>query len=78
MRRMLQPPYSHYLAPSDFYLFPTVKEKLERTQVAGEDQFLESLQAILRGIDQEELNGVFQAWVPRVQEVSEGNRDYVR
>jgi hypothetical protein len=29
----------------------------------------------LRGIDQEELNRVFQAWVQRVQEVSEGNGD---
>jgi hypothetical protein len=29
-------------------------------------------------IDQEELNGVFQAWVRRVQEVSQSNRDYVR
>jgi transposase len=60
MCRMPQPPYSPDLAPSDFYLFPTVKEKLERTQVADESQFLESLQAILRGIDREELNRVFQ------------------
>jgi transposase len=77
MRRMPQPLYSPDLAPSDFYLFPTVKEKLERTQVADEDQFFESLQAILRGIDQEELNRLFQAWVWRVQKVSEGNRDYI-
>jgi hypothetical protein len=40
-----------------------VKEKLEGTQVADEDQFLESLQAILRSIDREELNKIFQAWV---------------
>jgi transposase len=62
MRRMPQPSYSPDLAPSDFYLFSTVKEKYERTQVADEDQFFESRQAILRGIDQEELNRVFQAW----------------
>jgi hypothetical protein len=31
----------------------------------------------LRGIDLEELNIIFQAWVRRVQEVSEGNGDYV-
>jgi transposase len=77
MRRMPQPPYSHDLASSDFYLFPTVKEKFERTQVADEDQFFESIQAILRGIDQEELNKVFQAWVQRVQEVSKGNGGYL-
>jgi hypothetical protein len=54
-----------------------VKEKLKRTQVADEDQFFESLQEILRGLDREELNRVFQAWVGRVQEVSEGNGDYL-
>jgi hypothetical protein len=36
---MSQPPYSPDLAPSDFYLCPTMKEKLERTQVADEDKF---------------------------------------
>jgi hypothetical protein len=40
--------------------------------MANEDQFLESLQEILRDIDQEELNSIFQAWVRRVQEVSQG------
>jgi hypothetical protein len=77
MRRMPQPPYSPDLAPSDFYLFPTVKEKLERTQLDDEDQFFESLEAILRGIDQEELNRVFHAWVERVRKVNEGDGDYV-
>jgi hypothetical protein len=40
MHHMSQSPYSPNLASSDFYLFPTMKEKLERTQVADEDQFL--------------------------------------
>jgi histone-lysine N-methyltransferase SETMAR len=61
MRRMPQPPYSPDLTPNDFYLFSIVKEKLERTQVADEDQFCESLQTIVRGIGREELNRVFQA-----------------
>jgi hypothetical protein len=39
MWRMPQPPYSPDLASSNFYLFPTVKKKLERTQVADQDQF---------------------------------------
>jgi hypothetical protein len=40
-----------------------VKEKLERIQVAAENQFFECLQEILRSIDQEELNDVFQTWM---------------
>jgi hypothetical protein len=78
---ILRMPYQSYspdLAPSDFYLFPTVKGKLERIQLADKDQLFECLQEILRYLDQQELNTIFQAWVSRVQEVSEGNRDYVR
>jgi hypothetical protein len=53
-------------------------KKLERVQVADEDQFLECLQEILKSIDQGKLNGVFQAWVQQVQEISQDNEDYVR
>jgi hypothetical protein len=75
--RMLHPPYLHDLASIDFYLFPTINEKLERIQLADEDQFFECPQEVLRDIDLEELNTVFQAWMRRVQEVSECNGDYV-
>jgi histone-lysine N-methyltransferase SETMAR len=74
---MSKPPYLPDLAPRDFYMFPTVKEQLERIQLADENQLFESLQAILNGLDHEKLNAVFQAWVQRVQEVSEGNIGYV-
>jgi hypothetical protein len=66
------PAYSPDLAFSDFYMFLTIKEKLERIQVADEDQFLESLQEISRSIDQEELNDVFQACVQRIQKARQG------
>jgi hypothetical protein len=69
--------YSPNLATSDFYLFSTVKEKFERIHLADEDQFFECLQGVLRGLDRQELNRVFQASVRRVQEVSEGNGGYV-
>jgi hypothetical protein len=54
-----------------------VKEEFSRTQVRDEDLFFASLQAILRGIEQEELEKVLQAWAGRIQEFSEGNGDYV-
>jgi hypothetical protein len=40
MHRMIHSPYLPDLAPSYFYLFPTVKEKLERMQMIDEDEFL--------------------------------------
>jgi hypothetical protein len=70
---MSDQPYSHNLATSDLYLFSTVKEKLERIHLADEDQFVECVQGVLRGLDQQKSNRVFQASVRRVQEVSEGN-----
>jgi hypothetical protein len=61
MYRMLHTSYSLDLASSGFYSFPIMKEKLERIQVADEDPFFEPLQHILRDIDQEKLNNIFQA-----------------
>jgi hypothetical protein len=75
---MPHPPYSPNPASSYFYLFPTVKERLERIQLGDEDQFFECLQEFLRDLDQPELNTIFQAWVRRVQWESKGNGDYVR
>jgi hypothetical protein len=75
--RMPHSAYSLYLAFNDFYLFPRVKAKLERIQLADEDQFFECLQEVFKGIDLDKLNTVFQACVHRVQEVSEGNGDYI-
>jgi hypothetical protein len=40
MQRMPHQFCLHNLAYSDFYLFLTMKEKLERIRVADEDQFL--------------------------------------
>jgi hypothetical protein len=54
-------PYSPDLASSDFYLFLTQKEKFERIEIHGEDQLFECMQEILSALDQQELNGVFQA-----------------
>jgi hypothetical protein len=59
-------PYSPDLAPSDLNLFLTVKEKLERIYLIQEHSFFECLQEIVKDIDQNELNGIFQAWVRRV------------
>jgi hypothetical protein len=69
--------YSPNLATSDLYLFYTVKEELERIHLADEDQFFECLQGVSRGLDQQELNRVFQASVRRIQEISECNGGYV-
>jgi hypothetical protein len=59
IRRMPHSRYLSNIASSGFYLFPIVKEKLERIQVADEDQFFERLQEIPRSLDQQDLNSFF-------------------
>jgi hypothetical protein len=77
-RCMPCPPYLLDFASSGFYLFPTVKEKLERIQVIDRDQLCDCLQEILAGINHDELNQVFRAWVQQVQELSQGIGDDLR
>jgi hypothetical protein len=77
MIRMPQPPYSPDLAPSDFYLFGTVKNRLEQIQASDADDFFEQLTEILNSISPEELERVFAAWIDRIRQVSEGNGEYL-
>jgi hypothetical protein len=77
MIRMPQPPYFPDMAPSDFYLFGPVKNRLEQIQASDADDFFEQLEAILSSISVEELERVFAAWTDRVRQVSEGNGEYL-
>jgi hypothetical protein len=73
MGSMPYPPYSPELAPNDFYLFPTVKERLEYASITDEDQLFEELHTILRSIPKEELERLFEAWRERVPNANQGN-----
>jgi enolase len=65
------------LAPSDFYLFSAVNDRLERIHtVDGDDLFEQSLE-ILQKIPIDELDRVFTAWIDRVHKVSKQNGDYI-
>jgi hypothetical protein len=72
---MPKPPYSPDLAPSDFSLFSTVKNRLEKTNTVDGDDLFEQLSEMLPAIPIDELEPVFTAWIDRVREVSEGNCD---
>jgi crotonobetainyl-CoA:carnitine CoA-transferase CaiB-like acyl-CoA transferase len=61
MSRMPQPPHSPDLAPSDFYLFPTAKNRLERIHTVDGDDLFEQLLEILQAIPVDELERVSPA-----------------
>jgi histone-lysine N-methyltransferase SETMAR len=56
MTWLQHPPYSPDLAPSHFYLFPTIKEKLKGVQMPGEEDLFYRLQEILNSISSKELD----------------------
>jgi hypothetical protein len=59
MPPMPQPSYSLDLAPNDFYLFPTVKNRLERIHTVDGDDLFEQLLELVPVIPVDELDRVF-------------------
>jgi histone-lysine N-methyltransferase SETMAR len=77
MSGMPQPPYCPDLAPSDFYLFTTMEDRLDKIHMVDGDDFFEQLSEILQEIPIDESERVFTAWNDRFREVSEANGDYI-
>jgi transposase len=77
MIRMPHPPYSPEMAPSDFYLFGAVKNRLNNIELPDREEFFEKLHEILMSISHDELNRAFNKWIDVVRQVSEGTGDYI-
>jgi hypothetical protein len=77
MIRLQHPPYSPDLAPSDFYLLPTIKEKLKDIQMVDEEDLFDGLQEILNSISRKELDKVFGTWINRLMIVRRGDGSYI-
>jgi hypothetical protein len=70
MVSMPYPPYSPDLEHRDFYLFLTVKERLDNTGITDEDHLFEALHTDPRSIPGEELERFFEPWREGVQNVN--------
>jgi hypothetical protein len=72
-------PYAEYLILLIrlIWLFGDLKGVLQGTSLEGRDKFLSAIQAILRGVDLETLNAVFQEWMIRLEKCIDGNGEYV-
>jgi len=60
-----QPPYSPDLAPSDFWLFPTLKMGLKGTRFVSMEDIKSNATAELRKIPEEAFRRCFQQWQDR-------------
>jgi hypothetical protein len=54
------PPYSPDLAPSNFFLFPLVKKRLDQFECDDPNDLLEAITEILGSPQADELHRVFQ------------------
>ena len=59
------PPYSPNLAPCDFFLFPSLKTKLQGIRFETSEAVLKKNEAILKDLTKNGLHHVFEEWQQR-------------
>jgi transposase len=70
------PPCSPDLAPSDFFLFGYVKERLKGMVFPLYEELMDAISEVVTGIESETLNAVFEHWMERLEWVSKNNGNY--
>lgn len=75
-KRTPHPPYSPDLAPSDFYLFGYVKEKLKGRSFKSRDEIFDAVVTIIDDISMETKRAVFDDWARRCQWVASHEGEY--
>jgi histone-lysine N-methyltransferase SETMAR len=76
LRLAPHPPYSLDLAPSDFFLFGHVKERLEAMVFPSHEELLDAIGEVVTGIESETLTAVLEHRMERLEWVSKNNDDY--
>lgn len=75
-KRPPQPPYSPDVAPSDFYLFGYLDEKLKGHSFNAPEELFEAIIEILDSISTEKRKEVFDHWIDRCKWIINHNGDY--
>jgi hypothetical protein len=78
MEQAPHPPYSQNLAPSDFYLFGYLKDRLQGHHFEDGDQLYDAVIALTGIIDKVTLQRVFLEWIERLRRYIDTNGEYVR
>lgn len=76
-RTMKHPAYSPDIAPSDFGLFGTVKEKLEGVEHATEKDLQDHIIEILNSFSKSYWQSLFMEWIERLEKVITINGNYI-
>jgi hypothetical protein len=70
------PPYAPDLSPCDLWLFGFLKESMNGMELSTEDQIVEAITTIWRGVTFDTLQSAFQEWMQRLSWVTETNGEY--
>jgi transposase len=76
LRLVTHPPYSPDLAPSDFFLFGHVKNRLQGRVFESQDDLVAAITEELQNIELETLHRVFEHWMERLVWVCQNNGNY--
>jgi hypothetical protein len=77
MEQTPHPPYSPILAPSDFYLFNHLKERLQGQHFEDGDQLFDAIMALTGTIEKVILQRVFLEWMERLRRCIDTNDEWV-
>jgi hypothetical protein len=67
LRLAPHPPYSPGLAPSDFFLFGYIKERLKGMVFPSHEELLDAIGEVVTGLESETLTAVFEHWMERLE-----------
>jgi hypothetical protein len=68
--------HSPALAPSDFFLFGYVKERVKGMVFPSYEELLDAIGGAVTGIESETLTAVFKHWMERLEWMRMSNGDY--
>jgi hypothetical protein len=71
------PPHSQDLAPSNFYLFGYLKDRLQGQHFEDRDQLFDAIMALTWTIEKVTLQRVFLEWMERLRRYIGTNGEYV-
>jgi len=75
-KRVEHPPYSPDLAPSDFFLFGVLKEKLSGSSFSSSEDLISKIRGKFAQLDKEMLHRVYFNWIERLEWVVENSGEY--
>jgi hypothetical protein len=76
MKTGQHPPYSPYVAPSNFCLFGYIKGRLTGGSLVNAEELFEAIRGVRDGIKKVILQRMFLEWMDRIRKCIQTNDEY--